>query len=273
MIHEIEFEKASLSVTAFAFSPATTIPVLADMMIMEDRADLKTRKSGFADVETFGGILRGSFLLVTEEAVEVLREGMIVAETVYQVSICNFIMGDGGMYVWGDGSARKSMNLRLTVLDGNAPTPIDFKSEDLVRFQHRLNVVSSISVRNPKSKEIRKIRMVGKVEDYSSCNVLDPCNHEIESVAGTIEHQKLGVVKVTIGRKGTIKVGMKPGAIIETDFLGWIVGLIRDGSAPAVASPLDKAVQKMLNVPGARVGSVSINGEEVYRDEKARAAG
>jgi hypothetical protein len=232
MIQEIEFEKSSLAVSVFAFVPDLTADVLAGLMADdESRVSLIVKRSGFADVESFGEILRGSYVLVVEEAVEDLQDGMIVAKTVHKATVCHFLAGNGRLYVWGDGKAKRNAASSIEALDDVPVVPVVFSSEDLVRFQHRLSLVSAIAVKNPKTNEVRRVRLSGKVEDYSTCNVLDPCNHAIESVAGVIEHTTHGKVKVTVGTRAAIRIGLKVGAVIDLDFLGWLVGRVADADA------------------------------------------
>lgn len=225
----IKFEKSTIGFSVYQFRGEKPSEILARLM-RDERVDLARKKSGFLVVETGnGGLIRGDYFTILEEVVPDLVDGFVTSKKTYVPYSCEFAIRDGRAYVWGDAKARRACVASIAILDGLMPVLESFTSEDLVRFQHRLSVVSSIAIRNPKSKEVRRVRMVGKVEDYTTCNVLDPCNHEIESVAGTYQTPR-GEAKVTVGKRGSVRLGFKVGSEIEVGDLGWLVDRIKDVS-------------------------------------------
>jgi hypothetical protein len=121
--------------------------------------------------------------------------------------------------------------MALSGLTGSEVSLIEFDFHQLSQLQERMAKIKTIVVTNPKEKEIRRARLAGHIESYTDYNIIDPRNHGIDSVSGVVT-TPLGSMTVTVGRKGTLRLGVTKGLILNVECLEWLLDLIREEKRP-----------------------------------------
>lgn len=176
-------------------------------------------------------MVSGWFSLVVPFEVEHLVDGITTKTLLKKIESCEFFVQANSLFVTGKLGPQKILEHILASLAGYGVVALDFEYRHLSQFQDRLSTTKSVALTNPKDREVRRARLMGKMESYREYNVIDPKNHGIESVSGLVD-TPLGPMTITVGRKGTIRLNVKRGFILSIDCLNWILALIREEKPP-----------------------------------------
>lgn len=229
-INEIEIPGSSLSLTVYQFM-CDSIPGLAARIMDADQFSAIPEKDGFHDYDHNKDMIRGFYSMVVPFEVEHLIEGIVTKTLFKRVETCDFIITKDVLYTAGKQAPAKVLERVLASLTGYGTAPMELEFRQMSQFQDRLSLVKKVALTNPKDREIRKVKLSGRIEDYTEYNVIDPRNHGIESVSGLVD-SPLGPITVTVTRKGGIRLNVRKGFILTTDCLEWLVKMIRDEKQP-----------------------------------------
>lgn len=232
-IDEIEVPGASYSVTAHNFKTDLITDLFKKLAGEDEVFSLKDEKPGFHDLDCNGKILRGWYSWVTPFEVEHLAEGMVTKTLLKHVESCEFFATNGVLFTNGKQGVTNAMAQNLTALAGFGVTPFEFEFTQMKQFEDRLSMLKAIVLTNPKDREVRRARLGGRIENYSTYNVIDPRNHGIDSVSGLIDGP-LGPMTITVSTKGQIRLSVRKGFLLTFDTLLWCLAMIRDQKLPAI---------------------------------------
>ncbi len=234
LINEIEITGSSLSIKCWKFDLSDVEGTFRKIMDSGDMFSLETELPGFHDCDFNEELIRGFYSIVVPFEIEHLVDGITTKTLFKRIESCEFIISEQGMLTMGKPGPMKLLATALAAITGDHIDMIEFEFNQLNQLQERMTRIKAIVLSNPKDKEIRKARLSGHMESYTEYNIVDPRNHEIDSVAGIID-TPLGPLTVTVGKKGSIRMNVKKGLIMTVDCLKWIMALIRDEKAPAPA--------------------------------------
>lgn len=231
LINEIEIAGASFSVKCREVKIEDIAATFDSIMKESDSFDLENELPGFHDCDTDGKIIRGFYSIVVPFEVEHLVEGLTTKTLFKRIESCEFVLTQRILYTYGKPNPGKLVAGALSNILGFSVELIEFEFDQLNQLQERMTKIKAIVVTNPKEKEIRRARLAGHMENYTEYNVIDPRNHGIESVAGVV-FTPLGQLTLTVGRKGSLRLGVKKGFILTVECLEWLIDLIREEQAP-----------------------------------------
>lgn len=230
-INEIEILSTSLSLKCWK-AKAEEIPILHDKICKEaDGFDIESETQGFHDCETDGMLIRGYFSAIVPFEVEHLEDGITTKTLMKRIETCEFTITPEVIFTTGKTAPQMALIHVLTKLTGYGIALMEFEFHDLSRFNDRLTQVKSIVLSNPKNMEVRRARLAGQIESYMEYNVIDPKNHGIESVSGLAD-TPLGPLTITVGRKGSLRFGVKRGFIMTIECILWILKLVCEDKPP-----------------------------------------
>lgn len=230
-LNEIEIAGASISLKCWNAEIPNIKETFQKIMQEGDQFSIDPEFPGFHDCDTDGEIIRGFYSGVIPFEIEHLVEGITTKTLFRRIESCEFIATNDMIFATGKPGPMKGMAHSFSGLSGYHVAQVEFEFNQLSQLQDRMTRIKSIVVTNPKDKEVRRARLAGQIESYTDYNIVDPRNHGIESVSGIMD-TPLGPLTATIGRKGSIRLGVKKGFIITIDCLQWIVNLIKDEKAP-----------------------------------------
>jgi hypothetical protein len=230
-VDEIEVAGTSLSLRCLTFRWDTPKDLFARMNTEGEQFAIDPENPGFHDCDANDRVIRGFFSMVTPFEVEHLVDGFVTKTLFKRVESCEFFATPEMLFVTGKTAPQKILERALAGLSGNGVSPMEFEFLQLSQFQDRLSVVKSIVLTNPKTSDVRRARLAGKIESYTEYNVVDPRNHDIESVAGLLD-SPLGPLTITASRKGGVRLGVRRGFILTMDCLHWIISMIREEKPP-----------------------------------------
>ncbi|MBF0544733.1 MAG: hypothetical protein HQM08_09885 [Candidatus Riflebacteria bacterium] len=237
-LDEIHVQGSSISFNCFS-SKAPSIKSLFEAMVAEDQTfSIDPERAGFHDCEADDEIIRGFFSVVVTFEVEHLIDGIMTKSLLKRIETCEFIALKENTFMTGKSSAQKNLALVLTGLTNYGVTPIEYEFHQMSLFQDRLSMVKCIVLSNPKTKEIRRARLAGRIESYIEYNIVEPKNHEIDSVAGLVD-SPLGPINVNLTRKGGIRLNVKKGFILTVECVQWILSLARDEKPSSIINKGD----------------------------------
>lgn len=230
-INEIEIPKTSITFRVMQFK-CESLALLSNKIIHEaEEFSVDPETAGFHDCEGEGSMVRGFFSTVIPFEVECLVDGITTKKLEKRIETCEFIALENRLYVTGKTGLQKILEHVLAELTGYGVSPVELEFRQLSQFSERLTVLKSIGLVNPKTRDVRRVKMTGKMEEYTDYNVIDPKNHGIESVAGVMD-TPLGQMTVTVSRKGSIRLNVEKGFVLAVECLEWLMVAILDEEAP-----------------------------------------
>ena len=232
LIDEIEVQGSSLSFKCLNLKIDDIKTTFDTIMQKGDIFDIDAGTPGFHDCDCDKGVIRGFYSNLASFNVEFFKDGITTKEEFKRIESCEFLITPERIYLFGKQGPQKLIEMALSAATGEHVERVEFDNHCMELVQGRLTVMKSIVVENPKDKEIRRARLTGHMEDYESYNIVEPNNHEINSISGIIE-TPLGAMTLTVDKKGKVRLGVKRGLIINLDNLNWILELITSDTGPA----------------------------------------
>ncbi len=232
-INEIEIAGSSLSLKCWKAEMEEVNKIFDRIMQEGEQFDLESEIPGFHDCDCDGEILRGYFSGIVPFEVEHLVEGNTTRTLFKRIESCEFIATGRTMFTMGRPGPAKGLSMALSSITGGEVALLEFDFNQLSQLQERMAKIKTIVVTNPKEKEIRRARLAGHIESYTDYNIIDPRNHGIDSVSGVVT-TPLGSMTVTVGKKGSLRLGVTRGLILNTACLEWVIDLIREEKRPEV---------------------------------------
>ncbi len=232
LIDEIEVQGSSLSFKCLNLKIDDIKTTFDTIMQKGDIFDIDAGTPGFHDCDCDKGVIRGFYSNLASFNVEFFKDGITTKEEFKRIESCEFLITPERIYLFGKQGPQKLIEMALSAATGEHVERVEFDNHCMELVQGRLTVMKSIVVENPKDKEIRRARLTGHMEDYESYNIVEPNNHEINSISGIIE-TPLGAMTLTVDKKGKVRLGVKRGLIINLDNLNWILELITSDAGPA----------------------------------------
>ena len=232
LIDEIEVQGSSLSFKCLNLKIYDIKTTFDTIMQKGDIFDIDAGTPGFHDCDCDKGVIRGFYSNLASFNVEFFKDGITTKEEFKRIESCEFLITPERIYLFGKQGPQKLIEMALSAATGEHVERVEFDNHCMELVQGRLTVMKSIVVENPKDKEIRRARLTGHMEDYESYNIVEPNNHEINSISGIIE-TPLGAMTLTVDKKGKVRLGVKRGLIINLDNLNWILELITSDAGPA----------------------------------------
>lgn len=230
-INEIEIQGSSISFKCWKAEIDNVSAVFNRIMQEGEQFDLDNETPGFHDCDSDGTIIRGYYSGIVPFEVEHLIDGNTTRTLFKRIESCEFIATGRSIFTHGKPGPGKGLSMALSGLTGSEVSLIEFDFHQLSQLQERMAKIKTIVVTNPKEKEIRRARLAGHIESYTDYNIIDPRNHGIDSVAGVVT-TPLGSMTVTVGRKGTLRLGVTKGLILNVECLEWLLDLIREEKRP-----------------------------------------
>ncbi len=232
-LDEIEIPGSSISFKVWT-SKIESIPKLFDKMMKEgDVFCIDPESLGYHDCDSDGKLIRGFYSGVVPFEVEHLVDGIVTKSSFKRIETTEFFALGEFVLTTGKSGPQKALSNSLSALSGYGVTLIEFEFNQLSQLHDRMSQCKAIVLTNPKDKEVRRARLAGTIESYTDYNVIDARNHGIESVAG-LTQTPLGPMTLTVGRKGSLRLGVKKGFILTMDCLLWILRLIREEKPPEI---------------------------------------
>lgn len=250
MINEIEITGSSITMSVAVNCSDFTGGVLHVLLCARgDKFDLEAEVPGFHDTEDEHGILRGYYSFIELFEVEALIEGITAKKLHKRIRSCEFITDGTRLFAFGHNGAKRLLLAAMSAITGNHFGLHEFEYNEMSQTGDRMEKLKSVVLINPKEMEVRQARLSGHIESYTGYNVIDPRNHGIKSISGML-NTPLGPMNVTVGQKGTIRLGVKRGMLITfdclvwiLDFLVWILDLILGKSN----NPADGVLSKVMD--------------------------
>ncbi len=221
MNNEIELITGRITQTPFDFEGDAK-----EAINNADKFNLEDELPGFHDYE-FGEVTRGYYSFIEPFEVECLEDGIMTAKIEKRIKTAEFMITDKFLFAWGNNQAVKLLSSMISGSFATA-TKIEFEFQELYDFQNRYKLCKSVKIKNPKENAVRTVNMAGRLDVYTSYNVLDANNHELKSVTGVMA-TGLGDITITVNANGTIRIGTKKESVIHADFLTWLITLICGG--------------------------------------------
>jgi hypothetical protein len=230
-LNEIEIAGSSISLKCWSAEIPNITETFQKIMQEGDQFSIDPEFPGFHDCDTDGEIIRGFYSGIIPFEIEHLVEGITTKTLFRRIESCEFIATKNMIFTTGKPGPMKGLAHSISGLSGYHVAQLEFEFNQLSQLQDRMTRIKSIVVTNPKDKEVRRARLAGQIESYTDYNIIDPRNHGIDSVSGIMD-TPLGPLTATIGRKGSIRLGVKKGFIVTVDCLEWIISLIKEEKAP-----------------------------------------
>lgn len=230
-INEIEVPGSSIAFKCWKAEIDDISATFNRLMQEGEQFDLDNETPGFHDCDSDGEVIRGYYSGIVPFEVEHLVEGNTTRTLFKRIESCEFIATGQAVYTLGKPGPAKGLSMALSGLTGSEVSLIEFDFHQLSQLQERMAKIKAIVVTNPKEKEIRRARLAGHIESYTDYNIIDPRNHGIDSVSGVVT-TPLGSMTVTVGRKGSLRLGVTKGLIINVACLNWLLDLVREEKRP-----------------------------------------
>ncbi len=237
LIDEIEVQGTSLSFKCLTLKIDDIKTTFDTIMQKGDICDIEAETPGFHDCDCDNGLIRGFYSNLASFNVEFFKDGITTKEQFKRIESCEFIITPERIYLFGKQGPQKLIEMALSAATGEHVERVEFDNESMNLLHGRMTVIKSIVVENPKDKAIRKARLTGHMEDYETYNIVEPHNHEINSISGVVE-TPLGAMNLTVDKKGKIRLNVKRGLIINVANLSWILDLITSEAGPAPITAL-----------------------------------
>lgn len=233
MIDEIEIPSSSLNLKCWNARIDDIQTFFKKLKAESDTFKIDPVIPGFHDCDSNTRVLRGFFSDVIPFEVEHLVGGITTKTLFKRIESTEFLLLENCMFTMGKSGPAKSLSNVLSGASGYGATQMEFEFRQMSQLQERLSQTKTVSLSNPRDKEVRKARLAGLIENYTDYNVIDPRNHGIDSVTGLVD-SPLGPLTITVTRKGGLRLKVKKGFILTVDCLKWLLKLIRDEETPQV---------------------------------------
>ncbi|NLM16985.1 MAG: hypothetical protein GX221_04640 [Candidatus Riflebacteria bacterium] len=238
MIEEIEVAGTSLNVKCLTFSTDSPQDTLKELYEHCPAFDPAREIAGFHDCDFNDRIVRGAYSVVIPFEVEHLVDTITTKTLFKRIETCEFVITPVFTAVYGKNSAARLFIQAVTSMAGVNAGLREFQFEDLDRLQERMTIIKTVVLVNPKDKEISRARLSGHMESYTEYNIIDPQNHDIDSISGVIE-TPLGTMGIAVGKKGNFRLSVKKDFIMTAECLEWIYALITEERLPEIKSIRD----------------------------------
>jgi hypothetical protein len=228
-INEIEIAGSSLSLKIWSCKILNSENTFKNIMEHGDKFSIDSELPGFHDCDYSKDIIRGFYSGVVPFEVEHLVDEIPTKTLFKKIETCEFIATTNFIFTMRKTGPAKGMSAGISAATGSYVSPIEFEFDQLHNFQNHFGTLKAIVITNPKDKEVRRVRLTGRIEDYTSYNAIEVRNHGIESVKGVLD-TPLGPIGIVVNRKGTIRLAVKKGFIMTVHCLLWILKRIRNES-------------------------------------------
>lgn len=232
-IDEIEIEGASFSFKCFSLKiedMAKAFEMLGqNCTLFDPYSDVP----GFFQCDCNGGLIRGSYGMMYKWEPEQWIDGISTKVMLKRIESCNFMITPLRVYVWGKSGPSKLLADALSGALAERVGKVEFDQPIMEQVRTRLGTIKAIVIENQKNNPLRRARLSGEMEEYESYGVCVAHEYEINSVAGIAE-TPLGAIKLTVDKKGTIRLGVKKGLVVNVDNLDWIMDYITADVAPEI---------------------------------------
>lgn len=225
-INEIEVSSSSITFKNWLVKIDHLEDVFNKMKTEADQFDLENELPGFHDFDMEAGLIRGYYSGVAPFEVECLVDGIQTKVLQKRIESCEFFLTQNSLFTTGKPGLMKGLSYALSAISGHNVSSREFEFDEMSLLQERMSEVKSIVVSNPKDKEVRRARLAGRIEDYSTYNILDPRNHGIDKVSGVLD-TPIGPITLTVNKNGTLRLNVKRDLIILVEHLEWILSLIQ----------------------------------------------
>lgn len=230
-INEIEVSSSSVSFKCWTAEVDDLGELISKIKLEGDQFNIEDELPGFHDYDMGDGLIRGYYSGIVPFEIEHLVDKVSTKTLFRRIETCEFFLTPSSLFITGKPGPMKGLSHALSALTGHSVELIEFEFDDMNLLQERMTEVKTIVLTNPKDKEIRRVRLAGRIESYTEYNVIDPRNHGIDSVSGVID-TPIGPLTATISKKGGLRLNVKKGLIILVEHLDWIMSLIRDEKRP-----------------------------------------
>ncbi len=224
-INEIEIAGSSLSLKVFNCEIDDANQLFKTIMEEGDQFNIESELPGFHDYETDGEIIRGFYSGIVPFEVEHLIDGNSTKTLFKRIESCEFIATRDFIFATGKPGPMKGLSHSISALSGAHVSQIEFEFNQMNQLQEKMTQLKAVALINPRDREVRKAKLSGNIDSYTDYNVIDPRNHGIESVKGIID-TSLGPLNATVGRKGSLRLGVRKGFVMTVDCLSWIMNLV-----------------------------------------------
>jgi hypothetical protein len=231
LINEIEVTKASISFKCLSLENHDLESIFDAISQRGELFNLDNEIPGFHDFVLENSVIRGHYSVVYPFEIEHLVDGLTTKTLFKRIESCEFIITEKIILLFGKNNPAKLFTVGLGLALGENIELYEFDFVQMSRFQDRMLNIKSIVLANPKEKEIRRARLAGHMEDYTEYNIIDPRNHSIESVSGLVE-TPLGKMTATVGKKGSLRLGVKKGMILTVECIQFVLELLLSESGP-----------------------------------------
>lgn len=193
----------------------------------EYQFDLDNEESGFHDYEYDKdlNLFHGFYSTIIPFSIDHLQDGITTTSSFQKLETSEFFLLKDKLFTTGKNNATKQLCNNLSMLTGHTVTSYIFETENIKEFQDKMEEVKTIVISNPKTEDIRSIRLSGTIEDYQDQVTLDPHDHEIHGISGIL-NSSMGLIKVGINKNGRLSIRVKKEEIILVDLLEWLLKLI-----------------------------------------------
>ncbi|MEW6711609.1 MAG: hypothetical protein AB1403_17435 [Candidatus Riflebacteria bacterium] len=230
-IDEIEIQGSSLNLKVFQTKISDINAVFNKILTDAEKFDIENETLGFHDCQSDGTLIRGHFSLIHPFEIEHLVEGLNTRTLFKRIESCEFYANHKHIFCDGKPGPIKCLAIAFEGLTLHNCLLAEFDFDQLHQLQTRFSAFKNVVLTNPKDKEIRRARLAGQIEDYESCGIVEPQNHGIETVGGFVS-TPLGEINLTVSKKGSMRLGVKKGMIINFDCLEWLIDLICEEKMP-----------------------------------------
>ena len=173
-------------------------------------------------------VVGGMYSVIVPFEVEHLIDETTVTTMFRKIATCEFVQLGHYLICWGKANPMAGLVREMRTILGDLVaggvgeyySPLTAITFDLSEMKYASNMfvmVKSINVVNPKSSDLRQVKLVGEVENMKSYDqIVDPENYGINNVTGVI-NLGIGPTVVTVRHDGSIKFGIKPGLMMRFD--------------------------------------------------------
>jgi hypothetical protein len=224
MINEIELGNGRISLNCFDFSGNAK-----ESIDNGPKFSIENKEHGYHDCDFAENSARGYFSFIEPYEAENLVDGMTTMEAKNRIRTAEFVQSGDFLFAWGHGGAIKLLASYISSEYATA-TKIEFEFNDLFNLQNRLELCKSVTVKNPKESKVKTVKLTGTLDCYSEHDVIEPRNHTIKSVSGTMNTPALGKITVAATDKGVIRIGTKKGCILPVDVVVWLIKLMTEAA-------------------------------------------
>lgn len=198
----------------------------------ESRLFMPDEKPGFVDNAEVSEDGKAVFLtfgaIIPFDIERIDDEGKIVQETFFRVDKCGILVFEDAVLMTGRPGAQKQAAEVLSAHLMQEITPIKFDQAVMRRFEGDFILVKSVQLDEVPHAEIKKIRLLGRIEDIYAFSGLDVTHSKISAISGTFKlgDREYATIKVTGG--GKISLYGKKGTGLKLKVVDFFKNFIRN---------------------------------------------